>query len=156
MSHNVTMKDCKITDLGALKAAIAELNKETGSNMELSTESGTFRGWLSGNEKADAVIKMHGFKYDIGLLKQPDGSYVPRFEDMAARDFGSVTGVKGRPQKVNEGGVCDLHGPSAIIGRLQQRMNVIVAEKEAARGGMSTTRDVNEKTGIINVVATIT
>ena len=67
MSQFITVKpEEKIADLDALKAAAKDLGLEL-------VEKGQVR-YYSGTKAADWVLKLPG-KYDLGFVKQPDGSY---------------------------------------------------------------------------------
>lgn len=70
MSH-FTKCDLKITNLVALKKALADLNYTfTEATAE---QQVTVRGWKGAKMNAEVSIDMG--KYDIGVVKQADGTY---------------------------------------------------------------------------------
>lgn len=66
MSHFTTIQT-QIRDLGALRAACAELGVELNENA-------IARGYGSNTHKGELVIKLKG-PYDIAVNRQPDGTY---------------------------------------------------------------------------------
>lgn len=152
MSHNVTISGVKIHNLDALKQAVSELNAEQSLGIEI-VPNGSMRGWNGRTEKAELVLRFPGCRYDIGFNRDKEGAYVPRFEDMAGSDFGQHIGVTPGAQTIEGQALGFNRDPQSAIGRLVQRTNVITAEHEAARNGHTTTREVDTKTGIINVIA---
>lgn len=72
MSH-VTSVKTQITDLDAVKEALAKINEEHGVNLSLSAGPGDVRFYY-GTQRADRIIKMPG-RYDMGFTQQADGSY---------------------------------------------------------------------------------
>ena len=68
MSH-FTKVATKINDLTALKKALDQL----GWKYSAATEGVTVRGWRGQTAKAEISIDMG--KYDVGVVKQEDGTY---------------------------------------------------------------------------------
>lgn len=88
MSHTTTVKSVPIRDIAALQAAVQELH-DKGINLTLERNAVPrmfYKDQLQkhlgqSSETCDYVIKIHDADYDIGLLKQDDGSYTPVFDD---------------------------------------------------------------------------
>ena len=75
MSH-LTQVELKVKDLDALEEAARECG------MELDREADSFL-WYQGKGKCHAVLRDASGKegaYEIGLVRQPDGSYITRFD----------------------------------------------------------------------------
>lgn len=159
MSHNVTISNVKIRDISAVRQAVSELASELNTRMELK-ENAVIRSYASthkqyGNEEtAEYVIHMADFRYDVGLTKNSDGSYSLRAESASSGDFGKVLGTP-RDAKTFDGKACYSYGPGAACGRLVQRINTIVAEKEATQMGLTTTRQVDAKTSVMNLIVDV-
>jgi hypothetical protein len=102
MSH-ITAVKTQIKDLDALRAAVERL----GCTL---TEGGEIIGYFRNMGKADYLIRIPGTRYNVGVVRQPDGTYALH------ADFwdGSVEGAFG-PQ----------------FGRLLQEYAVEVVERRA-------------------------
>ncbi len=88
MSHTVSLSTVPIRSITALRAAITAL-AATGINISLE-ENATPRNYYRDqyqrhlkrpNEVADFVIRLPDAHYDIGLLKEEDGTYSTHFDD---------------------------------------------------------------------------
>lgn len=132
MSHNTLISNVRITSLDALQSAINELSKE-GVNIGMNT-TGRFRTWPGQPDKCDATITLPGEQFDIGLVKQPDGAFLPVFDHML--DNNRVVSCPVTPGERRT----DRH----TIGKLMQRYSVCLAEQEAARQGHMITRREGE------------
>ena len=146
MSHNVIIQDIKIADLSVLASSVEALKRQ-GVNIELDCGKGprsvTFRTYEGEDNRADAVIKLPNEAYDIGLIKNKDGAYVPIYDASMMRSNQSISCSWSYNDRAN--------ADKAGIGRLMQEYGCQVAEIEAARNSQ-TSRRVAERDGSINVV----
>jgi hypothetical protein len=144
MSHTSTIDSVVISDVGALRQAIAEL-KGQGVNCEL-LENAVPRAYYAnqtGLEKAPLVIKLNDSRYDVGLYDNGNGGFEAR------TDFwgGDVQNVLGAPAETPE------QREQAKMGRLFQTYAVCAAESHAALNGYSTQRSLKED-GTVQLVLT--
>lgn len=83
MSHTTTVKKVAIRDINALRTAVATL-KAKGVNCDL-VENQTPRMYYERQEreigKCDYVLKLHNSSYDVGFVKDEDGSYHTVFDN---------------------------------------------------------------------------
>lgn len=114
MSHTASISGIKIVDIAALQSAIAEL-ATGGIKISLQT-GGTPRAYFN-NQKgmgvADYVIKLADAPYDIGLYKQPDGSYEPRtdfFQSHVEKILGAQCSMKGKEDQAKLGKLFQMYG----------------------------------------------
>lgn len=144
MSHNVMIKNVKITSLDALRSAIRELQAE-GAKISLDETSGHFRTYRGQPDRCDIAIKLEGAgePHDIGLVKQPDGSYTPVFDPYGMR------GSSGIACEYSPGD--DNYDQRRWIGKLMQRYSACVVEQEAALQGHTSQRVPGEN-GELEVV----
>ncbi len=148
ISHNVEIKGAKITDMAALRQAVAELAKE-GANISLDEKATNFRTYMGQDTKCDGAIIMGEGRHDIGLVKQADGSFVPRFDPYG---FGRSLLVEADATNFqpNPTSMYDENNATRSIGKLLQRYNVCRVEREAAMRGQSFTRTTS-KGGVIEL-----
>lgn len=144
MSHTTSIKAVKIQSVTALRAAVAEL---AASGMKIAllpnAKPRAYSAGQAGMGQADFVVQIADASYDIGLYKQPDGSYEAR------TDFwnGSVERVLGaRPVKPE-------NAEQAKMGRLFQMYGVHAAS-EAARKKGHTVRRITGADGTIKLELT--
>lgn len=142
MSHNVSIAGVKITDLNALQAAISELQQE-GSRITFEPEGKAFRTWPGQPNSCDAVIRLPAERFDVGLRKQADGSYVPIFDHMLNNNQSISCEVPTRENRMD--------GRFAL-GRLLQRYAVCVAEQQAAAEGHMVSRNKDDAGNIVLTV----
>lgn len=121
MSHITTVKT-QIRDLDALRDACRALHLDL-------VEGGSVRGYFENMARADYRILIPGTKYEVGVIRQHDGSYA------LAADFwdGSVERALG-----------------SGFGRLLQEYALKVIEKQARNRGKFVTA-TREKDGRIRV-----
>jgi len=144
MSHNTVIKDVKIADVSCLQSAIANLQKQ-GVKINFNPDRKTFRTYIGQPNKCDAVIELPGAQYDVGLVKQPDGTMLPVFDHDLRH--GNPIACELRPNdKVNR------YDDSLAIAKLVQEYSAVVAEKELALKGMTSMRQTTDD-GAIQVVA---
>jgi len=102
MSHTTEIKAVPIRDINALRAAVNEL-KAKGINVEL-VQNENPRMYYSDqlqrhlgtkSETCDYVVKVKDAKYDIGFIKNDDGTYSMVFDDWQK----SIKKVLGAEQK---------------------------------------------------------
>lgn len=145
MSHNVTFDGVKIEDIDALRDAINELAKD-GVKISLN-ESGTFRTWPGQPNKADYTIQLADSNHDVGLIKQPDGTYLPVFDPYGGGVARSL-GAEAQFCPVNDGGA------ARNLGKLVQTYATCKAEREAASMGLMTTRNYDKASGKVMLTVT--
>lgn len=143
MSHNTIIKDVKFADIECLKSAVGELAK-SGVNIALS-QRGTFRTYQGQPNKCDYTVELKGQQYDVGLVKQPDGTYLPVFD--SDLNYGETA----LSCKIEPGDPRD----KMAIAKLAQMYAVHVAEKQLALAGHSAIREV-DASGEIFVTAEYT
>lgn len=150
MSHNVTIKDIKVTDMSAMAKAVKELCAE-GIDMEL-VENGQYRGYSamqSGNYPW--VLKLNKGKYDVAFTPAEDGGgFVPVFDPYGNH----VRSHCGYPVHEMDKNTCNIHSPSVHIGKLMQRYCTVLTENAAAMQGLTTQRDFDPASKTMNVVIT--
>jgi hypothetical protein len=141
MSHNTIIKDVKITEIDCLRTAIAEL-KQSGISINLS-QSGTFRTYEGQPNTCDYTIELPGQRYDVGLVKQPDGSYMPVFDG----DMNYGRGVNGSVL------ACEIEPgeprDKLAIAKLVQMYGVHVTEKQMALAGHQVVREAGKNGEIL-------
>ncbi len=130
MSHTTTIKSVAISDIAALQAAVAELQK-SGVKCEL-VENTKARLWNEAQANSlgvcDYVLRLNDSPYDIGFAKQPNGSYVPAFDEWGGHVAGQL------------GASCPLPTSSEgkaqhAIGKLMQNYGKHAALNQARREG---------------------
>ena len=141
MSHNVLIKNVKIVSITALRRAITELSNE-GIQVSFE-ETNTFRTYRGQSNKCDYCVRLPGQPYDVGLVKQSDGSYLPYLDaSMFPRN-----GV-GLSCAWQQGDGYQDYERSAI-GKLLQRYGTCVAEDSLAMAGHAFERAVDAAGNII-------
>lgn len=114
MSHTTTIKSVPIKDVAALKAAVAEM-QQNGVKCEL-RENAMPRMYSEGQARAvgvcDYVLYLPNSKYDVGFVKQADGSYAPAFDEWAGQVAGSL------------GAACPV--PSSAEGKAQHAIGKLM------------------------------
>lgn len=166
MSHNVKITGIKITDLDALDSAIAELRAEgIGIRLErgpLASRSLTFRTYRAGSlndDRAHHVIRLDNCKYDIGLIRQPSGHYLPVYDNALGISVACPIAAPGGGNNYNMRAITDA-GEVALaargigIGKLMQRYSTRLAEMEAKRRGY-TSRRVPGENGALHLEITV-
>lgn len=143
MSHNILIKNVKITSIEALQAAVDELRRE-GKNITLNRDRKTFRTYPGQPDKCDMCIELPNARFDVGLVKQPDGTYLTVYDPYLAIG-GTEISCSLDPRERDE-----RHG----IAMLTQRYSVIVSERELALQGHMCRREKGEN-GEIHVVAEV-
>lgn len=76
MSHNITMKGVRFTDLDLLGNIVANLSQGAAN---LVRDQKTFRTYAGQSTTCDHCIKMPG-KHDIGLVADKEGGYTLKFD----------------------------------------------------------------------------
>jgi hypothetical protein len=144
MSHTTSIKGIKITEVSALRKAIAELAKG-GMKIAL-LENAIPRAYFqnqAGMGRADFVVQLQDAKYDIGLYKQPDGSYEPRTDFFG----GSVEKLLGAVASKKE------NAEQAKLGKMMQLYGIHAATEKATKSGYAVQRQAG-KDGAIKLVLT--
>ncbi len=142
MSHTASIKGIKIQSISALTSALAELTAQ-GIKCSL-TANAKPRAYFPdqpGMGLADFVINLPEAKYDIGLYKQPDGSYEPR-TDFFGGSIERMFGVKAADAAKTE---------QAKLGKLFQMYGIHAATETARRQG-KTVRRIQGQEGKVKLV----
>ena len=79
MSHTTTIHSVKVTDIRALENAVRDLQNK-GVNIDLVRDQAPRMYYRDQHGKCDYVVKLSG-NYDVGFVKQEDGSYSPVFDE---------------------------------------------------------------------------
>lgn len=145
MSHNVTFAGVKIEDIDALRDAVKEL-ADQGVKVRLS-QSGTFRTWPGQPNKCDYTIEVAGSNHDVGLIKQPDGTYAPVFDPYGG-GVARALGAEAQFCNVADGGA------ARNLGKLVQTYATCKAEREAASAGLMTSRSYDKTSGKVMLTVT--
>lgn len=178
MSHNVTLKGIQIKDFGLLEKALNELNKEFGTTFRLEVGENVesrnynndyfFRPGETSVKKSVlpgtvAVIHTEPMaSYDITLTKNSDGTVSMQTESMMINVLIDKFQIDRKyTMNIGTGEACNLtpysrdeqKGMQLALGKISQRYAVCLAERQAALAGHRTRREVEPKTGIINVIA---
>lgn len=141
MSHNIAIRDVKITDIDALRSAISELQAE-GVKVNLH-DKGTFRTYSGNDNQSEYTIELPDSNHDVGLIKQEDGSFSAVFDPYGG-GVQKYLGANPKFVKTND--------PKAYIGKLMQTYALCKAEVESAMQGYTTTRQFDEATGVVSLV----
>ena len=144
MSHTTSIAGMKITDVAALKSAVAEL---AASGVNCSLVEGQIPRSYPGNpmSKADFVLKLPGSRFDVGFYKQADGTYEPQ------SDFydGGVEGIIGAKASAPE------RAAQARIGKLLQMYGIHATTNVARKKGW-TLRRVTGENGAVKLRVAVT
>lgn len=133
------------TDIGALQAAVADLNK-SGVSCSL-VQNATPRAYYPGQkglEQAPYVLKLNNCPYDVGFYDNGKGGYTAR------TDFwgGHVSGQLGATAQANE------NKEQASMGKLYQAYAVNAAVRQAAKQGYRVNR-VTRPDGTVQLTMTV-
>lgn len=145
MSHTTAIKGIQITSEAAVQRAVAFLQSK-GSDIELvrNTKPRAYYNNQAGmTDKAELCIKVNGSKYDIGLYKQANGTYEPRF-DAWANDIAKVLGSKDQ-----KSGVTNDH--EHHIGAFLQEYSIAAASIQSESEGRFVER-VETKSGDVKLM----
>jgi hypothetical protein len=89
MSHTTKLKAVEIRDVSALHSAVAEL-KSSGVNCDLVQNAKPRMYYNDQHGNCAFVLKLHDAPYDVGFDLQPDGSYLPVFDEWAGHVGGQI------------------------------------------------------------------
>lgn len=144
MSHTSAVKTISISNVEALRAAVAELNT-MGVKCTLleNAKPRAFYQNQGGMEKADYVIQLSGSRYDVGLYKSEAGGYELRTDFWGKDVEGQLGAQASGPGKTEQ----------AKLGKLFQAYGIHAALGEARRKGYMATRQKG-KDGAEQVVIT--
>ena len=145
MSHTTTIKAIKITNLAALRAAVAELASAKGIKISIE-ENAKPRAYFAdqqGMGVAPIVLRLADSPYDVGVYPSNDGSYELR------ADFfkGAVAKILGSPV------IDPARAEQSQLGKLFQAYALNAAQMEARKKGY-TTRRVPGQNGVEKLVVT--
>ena len=143
MSHTTKIKGVSIHNIAALEAAIKELNeKGIACSLVANVAPRAYFQKQEGLGVADYVINLATCPYDVGLYKQPNGTYEPRTDFWA----GHVEKVLGTTaSKVG-------NEDQAKLGKLFQSYAKHATLIEARRSGKNVRVIENKETGAIKLV----
>lgn len=79
MSHTTTVKSVQYADEAAIRAAVDALQQQ-GVGISLLENSKPRMYYENQQGRCDFVLKLNG-QYDVGLVRQHDGSYLPVFDE---------------------------------------------------------------------------
>ena len=150
MSHTTKIKKVAITDIPALYAAVAEL-QQAGVNCEM-VQNSKARMYSQGQTDSlgicDHVLKLHNSPYDIGFTKEPDGSYVPAFDEWGGHVAGTGVGAACPVPSSAEGKM------QHAIGKLMQGYGKHAAINQARREGYTVeSASYNKKNELVLEIA---
>ena len=128
MSH-FTKCELRITNLNALKRALADLEYEFTEAKEHQTVS--VRGWR--DQTLDAALSIHMGKYDIGVVSAGDGTYE------VVADWWGVETTKGITEK-------------EFRDKLNQRYQYYNVLEACEEKGYTVEEELNEEDGTIQLV----
>lgn len=106
MSHTTTLKSVVIRDVQAVEQAVAELAKQ-GISIELLRDAVPRMYYPNqlqkdtGKATADLVLRLNDGRYDVALVKQEDGTYLPVFDTWAghvSNKLGAACPLPGTPE----------------------------------------------------------
>lgn len=89
MSHTTTIRGVKITDIAALRSAVAELQAQ-GVNCTLMENTKPRMYYANQHGVCPYVLRLDNSPYDVGFDQQEDGSYVPVFDEWAGKVRGQI------------------------------------------------------------------
>lgn len=146
MSHTTEVSDIVFKDIGALTAAVKEL-QAAGVKCSLA-KGGTPRAYFStqqGMGPADYVLKLDGSPYDVGFyMDAAKGGMIARTDIHAghvAKQIGAkVSGTESATQ--------------GAMGRLYQTYAIHAATRQAAKQGYSVRR-INKPDGSVSLVMNV-
>jgi len=141
MSHNVLIKNVKITSIPALQRAIAELNAE-GIRVSLEDRK-QFRTYRGQPNRCDYCISLPDANHDVGLVKQEDGSYLPYYDPYGMPRNGEGVSCRWEQRDGNEA------FQRTAIGKLLQRYATCVAEDSLTLSGNAFTREYDNEGNIV-------
>lgn len=144
MSHTTAINSIEITDVDALRSAVAEL-KTNGVNCEL-LENAIPRAYYNNQlEQADLVLKLKNSKYDVGFYKKQDSSgYITKcdfYQGEIQRELGT-TDVREGEDPVQ-----------ARLGKLYQTYAIHATTRAATQAGHMVQRQ-NRQDGTVQLVVT--
>ena len=128
MSHNITLTDVRIKDMGLLKNIVQQMSEGKASLVNPASNFRTYRGQPTG---CDAKIEMPG-PHDVGFKRNVDGSFSPVFD----------------PYQMDQ--VFQAPGGHNRIGGLLREYALQEAEYEAAQRGFTAQR-VEGQNGVITL-----
>lgn len=145
MSHTTEIKSIVFTDLGALHAAVAELNK-SGVSCQLVPDA-TPRAFYENQEglgRAPYVLKLNTCPYDVGFYSNNKGGYTARTDLW----MNHVSNVLGAPVQGNE------NPQQAALGKLYQSYAINAAVRQAAKQGYRVSRTTKQD-GTVQLTMTV-
>lgn len=148
MSHTTTIGTVKITDIDALRAAVAEL-QSTGVQCELVERQKPRMYFDNQHGVCDYVLKLPNSPYDVGFDKQKDGSYAP-VTDLHGNHVGKQIGAMNCAIPNTQSGRAQH-----AIGRLMQNYAKNAAMNAARRAGHSVARSFIDDQGNAQVVLNV-
>lgn len=171
MSHNVTIKGLDIADLRMFGIAVADINKQYGTNFVFTQGSELpSRVWGFGDNKRRVipgtvgVISEPSMSYDITLCKDADGKNSLQTENGMINALISKFGIDPKfALNVSTGEACNITQPTRneqegmrlALGTFSQHYAAAMIERAAAREGHTTRRQFDKSTGVLSVVSLV-
>jgi hypothetical protein len=158
MSHTTKIKSVPIRDIAALRSAVKDLQKQ-GISCELVQDAKPRmyyqdqlqRHLKRGSENCDYVLKLNNARYDVGFIKEDDGTYTPVFDDWQK----SVAGQIGNPvpgaHEHWSGTRNDTEQTLHSIGKLLQGYTTHAMTNVATASGMMVEGTTIDKDGNIHL-----
>jgi hypothetical protein len=140
MSHNIVLSGVRITDLSLLGKIVADLSK---GQARLVQNVANFRTYVGQSTTCDHRIDMPG-PHDIGLVRQPDGSYQLKYDPFR------MSSVFRTEEVEYSSGMSSADYGAIAIGNLLMEYTLQEAEIAAGMRGLSTQR-VPGKNGAISL-----
>lgn len=144
MSHTTTLKGVQIKDIGALRAAVAEIISQ-GVKCELLENAKPRMYYGDQHTNCDFVLKLKDGAYDVGFDKQADGSYSPVFDEWS-NHISSKLGASCPLPTTKEGKA------QHQIGKLLQSYQKHVAINAAVMAGYSVDGTTTDEHGNVHLV----
>lgn len=148
MSHTTKIRAMQISNVGVIRAAVARLAQQ-GVKIELLEDAQPRHYYTKygreqeGMGKADLVLKIADSSYDVGLYKQPDGSYEPR-TDFWDKEVEKVLGVKPTAEEYTD---------QAKLGKFYQAYGICAAMEQAYLSGKQV-QEITQPNGDVQLVVT--
>lgn len=144
MSHTTKLKALEIKDVTAMQAAVRDLQAK-GVNCELKQDVRCRMYSDTQGNDCDYVLQLKDGNYDLGFVKQDDGTYLPVFDEWAgnvAGQLGATCPVPDSPEgRVQHqiGQFAQLYGKHAAINAASAQGYIVEGEITDAEGNIHIT-----------------
>lgn len=159
MSHTTTVKSVPIRDIAALKQAVKDLQRQ-GVKCELKQDAKPrmyYQDQLGrqlgkDNENCEFVLELKDAPYDVGFIKQPDGTYQPVFDDWQKKVAGQIGNPATGPVEHWSGNRDATEQTGRSIGKLLQGYSKHAAINAATANGYVVEGTVTDQEGNIHLI----